>query len=106
MLASRGESPAVALTPLNTEALSLFLDGRQAGKRGRDAPRGVRYNPRHKPTKFANVSRRVLIAIAVIIVIIVTGMVITMKRAFRADALARDPDASVPKRAAPQPRQP
>ena len=45
-------------------------------------------------------SRRVLIAIAIILVIMVTGMVITMKRAFRADALARDPDASAPK--APQ----
>jgi len=45
-------------------------------------------------------SRRVLIAIAVIVVVIVTGMVVTMKRAFRADAMARDPDASAPR--APQ----
>ena len=39
-------------------------------------------------------SRRVLIALVIILVIIVTGMVLTMKRAFRADAIARDPDDS------------
>lgn len=50
-------------------------------------------------------SRRMLIAIAVIVVIIVVGMVTTMKRAFRADALARDPDASAP-RGAPPPARP
>ena len=46
-------------------------------------------------------SKRVLIALVVIVLIIVGGMVMTMKRSIQAGA-ARDPDATVP-RPAPTP---
>jgi hypothetical protein len=42
-------------------------------------------------------SPRVLIAIAVIVIIIVTGMVVTVKRSLTAGAMARDPDVSTPR---------
>ncbi len=46
------------------------------------------------PDTIAFMSKRVLIVLAIIVVVITTGMVLTMKRAFRADAIARDPDAT------------
>jgi hypothetical protein len=45
-------------------------------------------------------SKRVLIAIAVIVLIIVVGMVMTVKRSLKGAAL-RDPDATVPRSADP-----
>ena len=49
-------------------------------------------------------SKRVLIAIAIIVMIVVGGMVVTMKRALKAGAASRDPDMSVPRKPEP-PRQ-
>ena len=48
-------------------------------------------------------SKRVLIALAVIVVIIVVGMVMTMKRSLKAGAMSRDPDVTTPRPAAPPP---
>jgi hypothetical protein len=48
-------------------------------------------------------SKRVLIALVVIVLIVVGGMVRTMKRSLQAGA-ARDPDATVPRPAPPSSR--
>jgi len=53
-----------------------------------------RYNCFQQAEYPSTLSKRVIIAIVVILVIMVTGMAMTMKRAFRADAIARDPDST------------
>ncbi|HXZ47749.1 MAG TPA: hypothetical protein VEG27_01955 [Usitatibacter sp.] len=49
-------------------------------------------------------SRRVLIAIAAIVIVIAVGLVLSLKRALKADALSADPDPGGrnPPRAAPR----
>jgi hypothetical protein len=42
-------------------------------------------------------SKRVLMVIAVIVMIVVAGLVVTMKRALKAGAEARDPDVAAPR---------
>ena len=46
-------------------------------------------------------SKRMLIAIVAIVLIVVGGMVLTMKRSMKAGALNREPDATVPAKPAP-----
>ncbi|HEX7606920.1 MAG TPA: hypothetical protein VF348_09440 [Usitatibacter sp.] len=48
-------------------------------------------------------SKRMLIALVVIVLVIIGGMVMTMKRSLQAGA-ARDPDATVPRLAPPPSR--
>ncbi len=49
-------------------------------------------------------SKRVLAALVVIVLIVIAGMVITMKRSMKAGALNREPDAAVPAKTAPAQR--
>jgi hypothetical protein len=46
-------------------------------------------------------SKRMLIALVVIVLIVILGMVTTMKRSLKAGAASRDPDATVPRPNAP-----
>jgi hypothetical protein len=46
-------------------------------------------------------SKRVLVAIAVIVLIVIVGMVMSVKRSLKAGA-GREPDATVPATPAPQ----
>jgi hypothetical protein len=50
--------------------------------------------------------KRALIALVIIVIVIVAGMVLTMKRSMQAGAVARDPDATVTTKPAPPPRKP
>ncbi len=46
-------------------------------------------------------SKRVLIALVAIVLVVIAGMVVTMKRSMKAGALNREPDAVVPAKPAP-----
>ena len=46
-------------------------------------------------------SKRVLVAIAIIVMIVVAGMVVTMKRSMKAGAANRDPDVTMPSKPPP-----
>jgi hypothetical protein len=46
-------------------------------------------------------SKRILAALVVIVLIVVAGMVVTMKRSMKAGAASRDPDATMPAKPAP-----
>ena len=51
-------------------------------------------------------SKRVLIALAIIVMIMVAGMVVTMKRSLKAGAASRDPDVSAPRKTQPPVQKP
>jgi hypothetical protein len=51
-------------------------------------------------------SKRLLAALVIIVVVVIAGMVVTVKRSLNAGALARDPDASVPRTAQPPAKKP
>lgn len=49
-------------------------------------------------------SKKIIAALVVIVLIVVGGMVLTMKRSLKAGA-ARDPDATVPRAPVPKPKE-
>lgn len=46
-------------------------------------------------------SNRVLVAIVIIVLIVVAGMVVSMKRSLQAGAASREPDATAPRNPPP-----